>query len=428
MTALVLYRTATRLARPFLNRLIRRRTAAGKEDPDRVAERRGVAARPRPPGPLIWLHAASVGEAQSALSLIARLLATDARLSVLVTTGTVTSARLLATRLPPRSFHQFVPLDVPGWVDPFLDHWRPDLALWMESELWPNMLTGLRRRGVPAVLVNARMSAHSFAKWRRFPAVAASLLDCFDLCLAQSEAQAERLRKLGAKSVACLGNLKFSAAPLPAADAALAALAPAFRPRTVLLFASTHDGEERLAGALHRTLRPRHPSLLTVVVPRHPARADGIAAELASQGLRVKRRAHGEAVGNGDDVYLADTMGELGLFYRLAALAVIGGSFVPHGGHNPLEAAQLDCAVLYGPDMSNFQAVADELASRKAAIACADPAALEAAVDRLLRDERARTALAHAAKSVADAHRDVDDRIVERLAPQLDALSRRYGP
>jgi 3-deoxy-D-manno-octulosonic-acid transferase len=428
MTALVLYRTATRLAQPFLNRLIRRRTADGKEDPDRVAERRGVAARPRPQGPLVWLHAASVGEAQSALALIDRLLQSDARLSVLVTTGTVTSARLLATRLPPRSFHQFVPLDVPGWVDPFLDHWRPDLALWMESELWPNMLTGLRRRGIPAVLVNARMSARSFAKWRRFPAVAASLLDCFGVCLAQSEAQAERLRKLGGRNVDCLGNLKFSAAPLPAADAALAALAPAFRDRKVLLFASTHDGEERLAGVLHRTLRPRHPSLLTVVVPRHPARAESIAADLAAQGLRVKWRSRGEAVENGVDAYLADTMGELGLFYRLAALAVIGGSFVPHGGHNPLEAAQLDCAVLYGPDMSNFQAVADELASKTAAVSCTDAAALEAAVDRLLRDESERTALARAAKAVADAHRDVVDRVVARLAPQLEALSRRYGP
>jgi 3-deoxy-D-manno-octulosonic-acid transferase len=427
MTALVLYRAATRLAQPVLDRLIRRRTAAGKEDPDRIAERRGVASRPRPDGPLIWLHAASVGESQSALALIAKLLAADSRLSVLVTTGTVTSARLLATRLPARSFHQFAPLDIPRWVDPFLDHWRPDLALWMESELWPNMLTGLRRRRVPAILVNARMSARSFAKWRRLPGIAASLLGCFDFCLAQSEAQAERLRKLGARDVACPGNLKFSAAPLPAAETALAALEPLLRERRVLLFASTHEGEERIAGALHRRLRPKHPALQTVIVPRHPVRAEAIAHDLSAQDLAVRRRTLGEMPGARDDVYVADTMGELGLFYRLAELAVIGGSFVRHGGHNPLEAAQLNCAVLYGPDMSNFQAVADALAAAKAAVACADEAALETAVDRLLGDEGARIALARAARAVADAHRDVVDRILERLAPYLDDIARRYA-
>ena len=425
MTALVLYRAATWLVRPILDDLIRRRMAEGKEDPDRVAERRGVPSQPRPDGPLIWLHAASVGEAQSALSLIGRLVASAARPSVLVTTGTVTSARLLATRLPEGSFHQFVPLDVPVWVGRFLDHWRPDLALWMESELWPNMLTDLRRRGVPAVLLNARMSARSFAKWRRVAPIARSLLECFDFSLAQSDGQAERLRRLGGRNVSCIGNLKFSAEPLPAAPAELAALESALRDRMVLLFASTHEGEERIAGALHRTLRRGHPTLLTVIVPRHPVRASDIARALDAQGLRVRRRSLKESVSPGDDVYLADTMGELGLFYRLADLAVIGGSFVPHGGHNPLEAAQLDCAVLYGPDMANFQAVADELGRANAAIACADEAALEAAVGRLLGDDEARTALAKAAKAVADAHRDVVDRVVERLRPHLDRLASR---
>jgi 3-deoxy-D-manno-octulosonic-acid transferase len=426
MTALALYRAATRLARPFLNDLIRRRIAEGKEDPDRVAERRGIPSRPRPEGPLIWLHAASVGEAQSALSLIARLVASDPRPSVLVTTGTVTSARLLATRLPDRSFHQFVPLDVPGWVGRFLDHWRPDLALWMESELWPNLLAGLRRRGVPAVLLNARMSPRSFAKWRRVAPIARSLLDCFDFCLAQSDGQADLLRRLGARNVSCIGNLKYSAEPLPAAAADLAMLDPVMRHRTVLLFASTHEGEERIAGDMHRRLRRDHPTLLTVIVPRHPVRAEAIARDLRGQGLGVKRRSAKEPVTERDDVYLADTMGELGLFYRLAELTVIGNSFGHEGGHNPLEAAQLDCAILYGPGMANFQAVADELGRAGAAVSCADEAALESAVRRLLGDDAARLALARAAKAVADAHRDVVDRVLERLAPHLDRLSDRY--
>jgi 3-deoxy-D-manno-octulosonic-acid transferase len=289
------------------------------------------------------------------------------------------------------------------------------------------MLTGLRRRGVPAVLVNARMSASSFNKWRRLPGLAASLLGCFDICLAQSEAQAERLRALGARNVACPGNLKFSAEPLSAAEPALAALRPALHGRQVLLFASTHEGEEALAGRLHRRLRPRFPALLTVIVPRHPARAEAISGDLAGRGLALRRRSLGELPDKAADIYLADTMGELGLFYRLAALAVIGGSFVPHGGHNPLEAAQLDCAILYGPDMANFQAIADELAAAKAALACEDEAALESAVARLLSDDGARLALARAAKAVADANRNVVDRVVERLAPCLQSVRQRYG-
>ena len=180
-----------------------------------------------------------------------------------------------------------------------------------------------------------------------------------------------------------------------------------------------------MAGTLHGKLRDGIPTLLTVIVPRHPARAEGIAGELGANGLSVKRRSLCERIDASDDIYLADTMGELGLFYRVADIAVVGGSFVPHGGHNPLEPAQLDCAVLFGPDMSNFQAVADELQQARAAISCADEVALETSAQRLLIDGAERTALAAAAKSVADAHRDVVDRIVERLAPYFEALSKR---
>lgn len=427
MTALTLYRAGTCLAAPFLNHLLRRRLSAGKEDPARLDERKGIPARPRPDGPLIWLHAASVGESLSALSLISKLLSAHPDLHILVTTGTVTSANLLATRLPDRSFHQFVPLDVPAWCRRFVDHWRPDLVLWMESELWPNMLREVRRRDTDIVLVNARMSAASFTNWRRFPSVATSLLDNFSICFAQSEEQAERLRDLGGRDVVCLGNLKFSADPLPAQDVDLAALRTLLAGRRLVLWSSTHDGEERIAGALHNKLRKDHSDLLTVIVPRHPARAEGIAGELGAAGLAIKRRSSADRIEAADDIYLADTMGELGLFYRVADIAIVGGSFVPHGGHNPLEPAQLGCAVLFGADMANFQAVSDELQQAQAAISCADETVLEAGVRRLLADTAETTALATAAKSVADAHRDVVDRIVDRLAPFRAALSKRHA-
>lgn len=425
MSALGLYRAGTHLAAPFLQGLLKRRLAAGKEDPARMDERKGIPSGVRPDGPLLWLHAASVGESLSALSLIDKLLSLHPDLQVLVTTGTVTSANLLATRLPERSFHQFVPLDVPTWCHRFVDHWRPDLVLWMESELWPNMLREIRRRDTPIVLVNARMSEASFTNWQRLPGIAASLLGNFALCLAQSEAQADRLRRLGGKNVLYLGNLKYSADPLPADQHALEALESLLQGRNLVLWASTHDGEERMAGALHTKLKARNPALLTVIVPRHPARAESVAEALAGNALSVRRRSLGEHVDASDDIYLADTMGELGLFYRIAGIAVIGNSFGHDGGHNPLEAAQLDCAVLFGPGMANFQAVVDELVQASAAIPCANEAVLEASLRRLLQDDAERAALASNAKAVADRHRDVVDRIVERLAPFRERLSKR---
>lgn len=410
------------LAAPVLNRLLRRRLRQGKEDPSRLDERRGIASRPRPDGPVIWLHAASVGESQSALALVDRLTEDYPDVSVLVTTGTVTSAQLMETRLPNRSFHQFAPMDCPGWVDRFFEHWRPDAALWMESELWPNLLTAVRRRGIPAALINGRLSPRSFARWRRAPGFARTLLGCFDLILAQSDEQAGWFRTLGPASVECVGNLKFSALPLMADDADLSALRAAVADRTVWLAASTHEGEEAIAADVHETLHAAHPSLLTLIAPRHPARADEIVTLLHDRGLRVARRSHGKLPATDDDIYLADTMGELGLFYRLAPVAMIGGSFGDVGGHNLMEPAQLGCAILHGPDMKKTVAVADEMARTGGAIQCADAAALAGAVEELLQDTERRTALAAAAKSVADKHTGVIDRVCGRLVPFLDGL------
>jgi 3-deoxy-D-manno-octulosonic-acid transferase len=422
MAGLALYRGLTSIATPVVDILLKRRLARGKEDPDRLPERRGVASRARPPGPLVWLHAASVGEAQSALALIGRILDARPEFSILVTTGTVTSARLLAERLPPRSLHQFVPVDCPSWVGRFFDHWRPDLALWMESELWPNLLGEAAARSIPAILVNGRMSARSFGNWRRFSGSARSLLGKFVLCLAQSEEQADRLRRLQAPAVDCVGNLKYSAAPLPADDSALQQHRTALDGRPLWLAASTHPGEEDAAATVHRRLKDRHPALLTIIVPRHPARATEIADTLRADGLTVMRRSENPILTGGAEIYLADTMGELGLFYRLAPIAFVGGSLSPHGGHNPLEPAQLGCAVLYGPDMTNFQTVADALEQQGGARRCADTEALAHAVNMLLNDETTRHAQIAAAKEVADANRSVVDRVYAVLTPYLDRI------
>ncbi len=419
----LLYKAMTRPLAPLAMLYLAQRRKRGKEHPIRFRERRGIPSGTRPDGPLIWVHAASVGEATAVLGLIEYLLETRPDLEILVTTGTVTSARLLETRLRARARHQFVPADLPSWAARFLDHWRPDLALWVESELWPNLVFAAHARRIPMVLVNARLSARSYRRWRYWPGLIGPILSAFDLCLAQDQQQAERFRLLGARQVAAVGDLKAAAPALPFDLSELSRLRDAIGPRPMWLAASTHAGEEKVAAQVHRDLAARHPGLLTIIAPRHPARGDAIGAMLAEQGLRVARRARGDPVTRDTQVYLADTMGELGLFYRLAGIAFVGGSLVAKGGHNPFEAARLGCAVLHGPDMSNCAAMAAALAAAGAAETVSGAAALAQSVSALLADQRLRAERAAAAARVAAAGLGILDAVLERLAPWLDRVA-----
>src|SRR5713101_8167174 len=330
-----LYRGLTRPLAPLVIVYLKQRRQQGKEDTLRFHERRGIPGKTRPRGPLVWMHAASVGEATAMLTLIERLLQARHGLEILITTGTVASADLLEKRLPARARHQYVPVDLPHWVARFLDHWRPDLALWVESELWPNLVLETHARGIPMVLVNGRLSARSYKRWRKWPGLISPVLGAFQLCLAQDQDQAERFRSLGAREVVTVGDLKAAAAALPFDRSELLHLRGWIGSRPLWLAASTHAGEEEIAAQAHSSIATNHPGLLTIIVPRHPARGETIGAMLAAEGLRIARRARSETISRETDIYLADTMGELGLFYRLAGIAFIGGSLAAKGGHNP---------------------------------------------------------------------------------------------
>jgi len=421
VTASSLYRGLTTVAGPLIGLYLRRRLAAGKEDPARFAERFGHAGAARPPGPLVWLHGASVGEAVSALPLIERLTGKPG-VEVLLTTGTVTSARLMAERLPPRARHQYAPVDRPDAVARFLDHWRPDLGLWIESEFWPNLLAASRARGTPCVLVNARISARSFARWRRLPGLIGPLLRGFSLCLAPDSRQAECLRALGADAVRVVGNLKSAAATLPADDQALAVLRAEIGDRPLWLAASTHPGEEAIAAGVHRALAATRPDLLTVIVPRHPERGAEIKALLDERGLTSARRSRGAPIDPAIQVYIADTMGELGVFYRLAPVTFVGGSLVAHGGQNPLEPARLGSAVVVGPRTHNFADFIAAFAAADALREVADETHLAATVAGLLDDPAAARRLGAAGRAVALAEARVLDRVEAELAPFIDPL------
>jgi 3-deoxy-D-manno-octulosonic-acid transferase len=414
---------------PLIWAYLRRRRRAGREDAVRYPERRGIASHARPPGFLVWFHAASVGESTSMLRLAERLLADRPGTQILVTTGTVTSAALVQRRLEGRAIHQYVPVDRRAWVARFLDHWRPDCAIWIESEIWPNLLQGVARRGIPAALINARMSARSHARWTMAPAAIAWLLATFDLCLAQSVGEAERLRQLGARNVGYVGHLKYAADKLPAAPAELAALRRAIGRRPLWILASSHAGEETIAIAAHRIAAEEFPDLLTVIAPRHVDRAAAIAAEGRAAGLTSAVRSAGLPPSPEDSLYIVDAMGELGLWYRLAPIACIGGSLTPIGGHNPIEAAQLDCALLHGPYLFSMPEIASELAEAGASVVVRDAEALAAALRRLIREPATAQAMAAAARAVADRNADVIDRAFAVLEPLIDrAATGRTSP
>lgn len=348
-----LWATAT----PLLKRHLQKRVVIDKEDEARLGERFGVASQPRPAGKLVWLHGASVGESVALLTVVAKLRAAPNPPTVLVTTGTVTSARIMGDRLPEGCLHQFLPLDRRAWVEHFLDHWRPDGVVWSESEIWPGVLAGLKRRHIPAIMLNARLSAKTVRNWRYFRPWMRGLLSAFSHVFAQTEVDRRNWQELGGQPAQVLGNLKFVVPELPFDAEKLALLHTEIGNRPLWVFSSIHPGEEEIGGRVHQQLKQTHSDLLTVIVPRHPHRGAEFADHLRAQGMTVAQRSKQEPIRSNTDIYLADTIGEMGLFYRLGKIVAMGGSFVPHGGQNPIEPAKLKGAILYGPHMFNFTAI-----------------------------------------------------------------------
>ena len=405
------------LAVPALRVALARRARRGKELPARLAERRGIASRPRPAGKLLWLHAASVGEAVSLLPLLRAL---PPSLHVLFTTGTVTSAHLLAERLPAlgleaRVIHQFAPVDVAAWVRRFLAHWRPDAVAFVESELWPHMIAQAASRGKPLMLLNGRMSERSLRGWLRAPWLARRLIGAFDRIFAQSEADAARFLRLGGRQVEAAGNLKFCADPLPADEGAVADLRQALAERAVWLAASTHRGEEEIIARVHRRLLGEFPDLLTIIVPRHPGRGSEIAAALAAP----QRSRHPAPPAGG--LWIADSMGELGLFYRAVGVVFMGKSLGAeagsraYGGQNPLEPARLGCAVAIGPEHGNFDEAVALLRKAGGLAPVSGEAGLAAWVGAMLREPALAAAMGAAARNALDQEQALTARLAALL-------------
>jgi len=421
------YALLTAMAVPAADLLLKYRLDRGKEHAERLPERRGESAVPRPEGPLVWLHSASVGELISTLPLIERIRSRN--ITVLVTTGTVTSAGLAERRLPPGVIHQFAPLDLPQFVVRFLDHWRPNLALFVESDLWPNLITASAKRHIPLILVNGRVSERSFRRWRLAPRTIGALLGRFDLCLAQSAEDAARYAGLGAPRYVTTGNLKLDV-PAPPADAEkLCALQASIGKRPVVAATSTHPGEEAAVIDAHRRLRHTFPGLLTVIVPRHPERGAGIAEIARVAGLNFAMRSRGDMPDDSTEIYVCDTLGELGLIYRIAPIVFIGGSLVRHGGQNPIEAAKLGAAILHGPHVWNFAEIYSALDAAGGAELVTDTGKLTVRMGAWLKDGEARNKVAQIGLKAMDTLAGALERTMAALDPYLMqfGLERREG-
>jgi 3-deoxy-D-manno-octulosonic-acid transferase len=419
------YRKLSSAMVPLAPALISRRLKLGKEDPARVGERRGVSADVRPAGPLVWIHGASVGEVLASAALIEKLRALNLR--ILVTSGTVTSAAVVAKRFPPDVIHQYVPYDSPRYVARFLDHWRPSLALFIESDLWPNLILSSAARRLPMVLINGRMSHRSFPRWRRVSSTISALLGRFDVCLAQSQLDADRFAALGGRNVVTTGNLKLDV-PAPPADAAkLERLMAMTRGRPIVVAASTHSGEDEILAYAHKTLAGFFPNLLTVIVPRHPDRGEAIARMVAASGLHAGLRSREELPTAATDIYVADTMGELGLFYRLSPIVFMGGSLVEHGGQNPIEAVKLGASVVHGPHIFNFSDVYEALDHAGGARRAETQEALVKQLGQLLADPSAREASLIASERVVEQLGGALERTLAALEPYLLQLRLEMG-
>ena len=421
MTLFHIYRALTWVITPFLTLYLYGRLSQGKEHATRFLERLGQPSLPRPEGQVLWLHCASVGETLSAVPLLRQLETSLPQAHFLLTTGTTTAAKVVEPYLGPRTLHQFIPLDTPGAVKKFFNHWHPQVALWFESELWPNLLFTLATEHIPAFLLNARLSPRSYTRWKRLgPWLIKPLLEVFQVIYAQSEAVAEQLRSLGACKVKALGNLKMASAPLPYDPEAFVALDKKLKGRPFWVAASTHPGEEELILQVHKRLKAAFPRLLTLLVPRHPHRGEALLKGVREAGLVGALRTETPHMGGQEEVYIADTLGELGLFYRLAPVVFVGGSLVDIGGHNLIEPAHHHCAILQGPWTYNFSEITSQFQEGQGVRVVNDVEDLCDQVQQLLADPLKAQAQAEAAFQLTLKGTQLVQKVVEDIQGALD--------
>jgi 3-deoxy-D-manno-octulosonic-acid transferase len=418
--ALWCYYQLMRRADRHVERRLRSRLLMGKEDPERLEERLGISLAERPTGNLIWFHAASVGESLSLVELIKRISSSQPDYNFLITTGTITSAKLILSRLPSNAVHQYIPVDTPKAVEKFLDRWRPSLAIWTESEFWPNLISFTSARDIPMILINARISEKSYRRWQFFKKSLKNLIEKFNYSLIQDQKTVKYFSKIGISSnnFELTGTLKEGSAALPHSETEQVEISKQILNRPVWLAASTHEGEEKLIAAAHRHASKASQGLLLIIVPRHPERGLEIASILTKENFKICLRSKKDKISSDTQIYIADTLGELGLWYRIAPVSFVGGSFVPIGGHNPFEPAALGSAILHGPYVENFKEIYNRLNVAGAAVKIEEASELGVKLIETLSPENAAK-LAQSAWEVSSNGAEITDRAIKLIYENL---------
>lgn len=415
-----LYRVLSTIFFPIIVIYILLRALRGKEDISRIGERFAFASikAPQASQDLFWIHAVSVGEANSVLILVDEILKNNPKISILFTTTTKTSAAIIANKIKDwqgRVTHQFFPIDSYFTVRKFLKHWQPKKIFFVESEIWPNFIEGATKAQIPAFLINGRMSKRSFLRWQFAKKIGLEIFNNFKIIFAQSHEDQERFLQLTNKEVLFFGNLKSQAANLKCDEKELSKIRTEIASRPFWLAASTHAGEEEIVAEVHQELQKKLPNLLTILVPRHPYRSDEIKEMFRLKNIKFSQRAVGGKIDNGVEIYLADGLGELGLFYSLANFTFLGGSLFEVGGHNPFEPIKLKCAVISGKHVFNFKEIYEKLSAQNACVMVENKEDLFKEVEKFLQDRELAQTMAHKAlEAIADSQ-NITKKIIEKL-------------
>ncbi len=410
MPMLLIYNVLNILLLPLWVLYLLYRAIKGKEELSRVKEKFGIASISAPKNKsLIWIHVASVGETMSILTLIDKLKIKLPSYQILLTSGTVASAKIIKDKLKDIVIHQYLPLDNYICINLFLNYWRPKLVLFVESEFWPSIISESAKRS-KVISVNSRLSPRSCENWRRYPAFIKPITDSISLFMAQSLNDMERLKLIGAKNTIYLGNLKYCTNNKAIDNKSLLKLKRLFKGREIFLAASTHEGEDRIIAEIYYHLKKQNKKLLLIIAPRHPIRGKKIKQMLEDElNLKTSTRSINEKVTSDTDIYLADTIGELNYFYSIAPISIVGGSFVPIGGHNIIEPAKLGSAIIVGPYHFNFQEICDEFEEKHAIQLVQNKEECIAAVEKLLKNpKQLKLYTNNAAKIVATKNKTLD--------------------
>lgn len=410
-----LYKILSVILLPIILLYLSYRLFKGREDKNRILERLAIPSIKRPEGNLIWIHAVSVGEANCAMIMLEELIQ-NTKYNILFTTSSLTSARIVESKIKqfePRVFHQFLPIDSLFIVQKFIKYWKPNLVLFTCSEIWPNMLTKAKKYGAKLFLVNASLSEKSTRKWLFAKKFGFNIFDYFNKIFTQSKIDLARAKTLTSTEIYCYGNLKSQAKTLFYKEESLQEIKNQIGERTFFVAASTHKGEEEIVFNIHKNLKNKFPDLLTILIPRHPIRAKEI-IDLAGQ-MNVVQRSKNEIITNQTEIYLADTLGELGLFYKLADFAFLGGSMFAIGGHNPFEAIKLDCAVISGKHVFNFEETYQELDQNHACILVDDANQLALEIEKMLVDKQLTNEISLNARRICKNYDEITSKILQQI-------------